>query len=60
MVPKQSPKTETTVLGQSGTIQLMTQIDKKNNLLVDESGYQWTKNSFDTWLQITKPGFQRQ
>ena len=53
------PKTETASLGQSGTIQLMTQIDRKNNLWQDENGYQWTKNSFDTWLQITRPDLQR-
>ena len=41
-----------------GLIQLI-QTDRKNDLWVDEHGYQWTKNSVDTWLQITKPEFQR-
>ena len=41
-----------------GLIQLI-QVDKKNDLWVDENGYQWTKNKFDTWSQITKPEFQR-
>ena len=56
------PKTETAALpggGQSGITQLMTQTDKKNDLWVDESGYYWTKNSYDTWIQTTPPDFQR-
>ena len=53
------PKTEIVALGQSGTIQVVTQIDKKGDLWVDEQGHQWTKNNHGTWIQLTKPDFQR-
>jgi len=53
------PKTERALAGQSGIIQMMTQTDRKNNLWVDEYGYMWTQNQYDTWLQITRPEIQR-
>jgi len=53
------PKTELASVGQSGIIQTMTQTDRKNNLWVDEYGYLWTQNQYDTWLQITRPESQR-
>ena len=44
------------VLGQPGTTDLtLVRTDKLADVWTDQLGYQWTKNSYGTWMSLTTP-----